>query len=140
MVSVASPGLAAAYKGRAIDVRTVSRELNVRYVIEGEIRPDAERDVVNTHLVDAGTGVQLWGDQNEIPKAATREERDVLVLRSARRLRNASVRRAKQGLESVGGDERCSSGRTRSITHRARASSTRSTSTMRRFDCSRTSR
>jgi class 3 adenylate cyclase/TolB-like protein len=89
MVSVASPGLAAAYKGRAIDVRTVSRELNVRYVIEGEIRPDAERDVVNTHLVDAGTGVQLWGDQNEIPKAATREERDVLVLRSARRLRNA---------------------------------------------------
>jgi len=89
MASVASPGLVAAYKGKAVDARAVGRELNVRYVIEGEVRSDADRDVVNTRLVDTETGVQRWGDQNEVPKAATREEREVLAMRSARRLRGA---------------------------------------------------
>jgi adenylate cyclase len=89
MASVASSGLAAAYKGKAVDARTVGRELNVRYLVQGEIRPESNLDVVSIRLVDAGTGILLWSDQNDIGKAVVTEERDVLVMRSARRLRNA---------------------------------------------------
>jgi adenylate cyclase len=86
---ISSPGLSAAYKGKLVDARSVGRELNVRFLVEGEIRAESERDVVNLRLVDAGSGTQVWSDQNEIRRAATSEERKILVLRSARRLRNA---------------------------------------------------
>ena len=51
------------YKGRAVDVRTVARELGVRYVVEGSIRRAANRVRVAAQLVDASTGAQLWAEK-----------------------------------------------------------------------------
>jgi TolB-like protein/DNA-binding winged helix-turn-helix (wHTH) protein len=52
-----------AYKGRAVDVRTIGRELGVRYVVEGSIRRADKRIRVTAQLVDAPTGTQLWAEK-----------------------------------------------------------------------------
>src|SRR5437016_155751 len=59
------------YKGRAIDVKQVGRELGVRYVLEGSIRKGGNRLRITAQLVDATTGNHLWaerydGDLNDI--------------------------------------------------------------------------
>jgi TolB-like protein len=51
------------YKGRAIDVKQISRELGVRYVLEGSVRNVAKRVRITAQLVDASTGAQLWADR-----------------------------------------------------------------------------
>ena len=51
-----------AYKGRAVDVREVSRALGVRYVLEGSLRKAGERVRVTAQLIDAGSGTHLWAD------------------------------------------------------------------------------
>ena len=51
------------YKGRAVDVRTVARELGVRYVLEGSIRKAAPRVRVTAQLIDALTGAHLWAEK-----------------------------------------------------------------------------
>lgn len=51
-----------AYKGRAVDVREVSRDLGVRYVLEGSLRKAGERVRVTAQLIDAGSGTHLWAD------------------------------------------------------------------------------
>jgi TolB-like protein/DNA-binding SARP family transcriptional activator/Flp pilus assembly protein TadD len=48
------------YKGRAVDVMQVGRELNVRYVVEGSLRRAGERVRINAQLIDAGSGHHLW--------------------------------------------------------------------------------
>ena len=50
------------YKGRAVNVQEVSRELGVRYVLEGSVRRVRERVRVTSQLVDATTGAHLWAD------------------------------------------------------------------------------
>ena len=49
-----------AYKGRAVDVKQVGRELNARYVLEGSLRLAGDRLRINAQLIDAGTGHHLW--------------------------------------------------------------------------------
>jgi len=49
-----------AYKNRTVDVRQVSRELGVRYVLEGSVRRAGSRLRISTQLVDGSTGVHLW--------------------------------------------------------------------------------
>jgi adenylate cyclase len=51
-----------AYKGRAIDVRNVARELGVRYVLEGSLRKAGDRVRVTSQLIDAASGARLWAD------------------------------------------------------------------------------
>ena len=51
------------YKGRAVDVRQVSRELGVRYVLEGSIRKAGSRIRIVGQLVDATTGHHVWADR-----------------------------------------------------------------------------
>ena len=53
------------YKGRAVDVKQVGRELGVRYVLEGSVRKSANRVRVTGQLVDASSGVHIWGDRFE---------------------------------------------------------------------------
>ncbi len=48
------------YKGRAVDVREIGRELGVRYVLEGSIRRSGNRLRVTAQLVDAATAGHLW--------------------------------------------------------------------------------
>jgi TolB-like protein len=51
------------YKGRTVDIKTVSQELGVRYVLEGSIRTSGDRMRVSAHLVDADTGTHLWAEK-----------------------------------------------------------------------------
>jgi adenylate cyclase len=51
------------YKGRAVDVRTVSRELSVRYVVEGSVRRAGNRVRVTVQLIDAVSGNHLWAEK-----------------------------------------------------------------------------
>jgi len=51
------------YKGRAVDVREVARELGVRYVLEGSIRVADGRLRVTGQLIDAATGKHIWADK-----------------------------------------------------------------------------
>ena len=51
------------YKGRAVDVRQVARELGVRYVLEGSVRKSGSRLRITGQLIDAATGAHLWADR-----------------------------------------------------------------------------
>jgi TolB-like protein len=54
-----------AYKHRAVDARQVSRELGVRYILEGSVRRAGDRLRITAQLVDATTGGHLWSDRYE---------------------------------------------------------------------------
>ena len=51
------------YKGQAVDVKQVGRELGVRYVLEGSVRKAAGRVRITAQLIDAVTGAHLWADR-----------------------------------------------------------------------------
>ena len=51
------------YKGRAVDVKQVGRELGVRYVLEGSVRKAANRVRITGQLVDTATGAHLWAER-----------------------------------------------------------------------------
>jgi adenylate cyclase len=51
------------YKGRAIDVKQVGRELGVRYVLEGSVRKSGGRVRITAQLIDAFSGTHLWADR-----------------------------------------------------------------------------
>ena len=51
------------YKGRAVDVRQVARELGVRYVLEGTVRKAGSRIRISAQLIDAASGVHIWADR-----------------------------------------------------------------------------
>jgi TolB-like protein/class 3 adenylate cyclase len=51
------------YKGQAVDVKQVGRELGVRYVLEGSVRKAGNRVRITAQLVEAETGVHLWADR-----------------------------------------------------------------------------
>jgi adenylate cyclase len=51
------------YKGRAVDIKLVGRELGVRYVLEGSVRKAGGRMRITGQLIDAVTGAHLWADK-----------------------------------------------------------------------------
>ena len=51
------------YKGRAVDVKRIGRELGVRYVLEGSVRKAANRVRITGQLVDTATGAHLWAER-----------------------------------------------------------------------------
>jgi TolB-like protein/class 3 adenylate cyclase len=51
------------YKGQAVDVKQVGRELGVRYVLEGSVRKAGGRVRITGQLIDAATGAHLWADR-----------------------------------------------------------------------------
>jgi adenylate cyclase len=51
------------YKGRAVNVKQVSADLGVRYVLEGSIRRSGDRVRINVQLIDANTGGHVWADR-----------------------------------------------------------------------------
>src|SRR5271169_4733934 len=51
------------YKGQAVDVKEVGRELGVRYVLEGSVRKAGKRVRITGQLIDAVTGTHLWADR-----------------------------------------------------------------------------
>jgi adenylate cyclase len=51
------------YKGKAVDVRQVARDLGVRYVLEGSVRVAGQRIRINSQLIDAETGKHIWAEK-----------------------------------------------------------------------------
>src|ERR1700736_2024549 len=51
------------YKGRAVDVKQVGRDLGVRYVLEGSLRKSGNRIRVTAQLVEAETGKHVWAER-----------------------------------------------------------------------------
>ena len=51
------------YKGRAVDMRQVGRELGVRYVLEGSVRKAGDRVRISGQLIEAATGSHLWAER-----------------------------------------------------------------------------
>ena len=90
------------YKGKAIDVRKIGRELNVRYVLEGSVQLRGKRLRVNVQLIDAESRKHLWAERFEKPIADLFDMQDEIVARLARTLGNqlivAEARRAERSL------------------------------------------
>jgi TolB-like protein len=57
------------YKGKAVDVRQVGKELGVRYMLEGSIQAEAGRVRVTAQLIDATSGGHLWAERYDRPEA-----------------------------------------------------------------------
>jgi len=88
-VPVVSHSLAVRYKGNVIDARAVGRELNVRYLVQGEVRRADERLTVNAQLIDTGNATQLWSDHLEFDQAQLTQDPPSLVALLTRRVRKA---------------------------------------------------
>ena len=88
------------YKGQPVDVKKVSRELGVRYVLEGSVRRVGDQVRVNLQLVDGQSGAHLWADRFDTDRANLAQAQDEITGRLARTLNlelvEASVRRSEQ--------------------------------------------
>ncbi len=51
------------YKGKAVDVKQVGRDLGVRYVLEGSVRKAGDKVRITGQLIDGATGTHLWADR-----------------------------------------------------------------------------
>jgi TolB-like protein/Tfp pilus assembly protein PilF len=74
------------FKGNAVDVKRLGRELNVRYVLEGSVQRGGNRLRVNVQLVDAETGNHLWAERFDKPVADLFDMQDEIVSRLANSL------------------------------------------------------
>ncbi|MET4745039.1 TolB-like protein/class 3 adenylate cyclase/Flp pilus assembly protein TadD [Bradyrhizobium japonicum] len=90
------------FKDKALDVRKLRRELNVRYVLEGSVQRSGNRLRVNVQLVDADTGNHLWAERFDKPVADLFDMQDEIVSRLANALDaeliTAEARRAECSL------------------------------------------
>jgi TolB-like protein len=84
---VASHGSVASQKGKQNDARTVGRELNVRYLAEGDLRQDGDKIVVDTRMIDAETARQVWSDRLSTTSAQLEANADAVVGVLANRIR-----------------------------------------------------
>jgi TolB-like protein len=69
------------FKGKPLDVKTIGRELNVRYVLEGSVQRGGNRFRVNVQLIDAETGNHLWAERFDKPLADLFDMQDEIVAR-----------------------------------------------------------
>ena len=74
------------YKGKAVDLKQIGRELNVRYVLEGSVQRSCERLRINVQLVDAETANHLWAERFDKPVADLFDMLDEIVARLANAL------------------------------------------------------
>jgi TolB-like protein/class 3 adenylate cyclase len=79
------------YKGKAVDLKQVGRELNVRYILEGSVQRGGNRMRVNVQLVDAENGNHLWADRFDKPVADLFDMQDEIVARLANALNTRLV-------------------------------------------------
>jgi TolB-like protein/Flp pilus assembly protein TadD len=81
---VISRNTAFAYKGKAIDARTIGRELGVRYIMEGSVQRGESSVRVNAQLVDAQSGAQVWAERFDKPRGDLFAMQDEITTRLAR--------------------------------------------------------
>jgi TolB-like protein/class 3 adenylate cyclase/Tfp pilus assembly protein PilF len=75
------------FKGKPWNVKTIGRELNVRYVLEGSVQRGGGRMRVNVQLIDAESGHHLWAERFDKPMADLFDMQDEIVARLANTLR-----------------------------------------------------
>ena len=87
------------YKSKPVDAKTIGRELNIRYVLEGSVQRSGNQMRVNVQLIDAETGNHLWAERFDKPLADLFDMQDEIVARLAGALKTelaaAEARRAE---------------------------------------------
>ena len=81
---VVSRTTAFSYRGKAMDVKQIGKELGVRYVLEGSAQKSGTRVRVDAQLIDAATGAHLWADQFDADKTDLLTLQDEIVTHLAR--------------------------------------------------------
>ena len=88
------------YKGRAVDVKQVGRELGVRYVLEGSVRKSGNRLRITGQLIDAVTSAHIWADHFDGPQENVFDLQDEITMSVvgaiAPKLQQAEIERAKR--------------------------------------------
>ena len=79
------------FKGKAVDVKKLGRELNVSYVLEGSVQRTGNRLRVNVQLIDAETAKHLWAERFDKPVADLFDMQDEIVSRLANTLNSQLV-------------------------------------------------
>jgi len=74
------------FKGKAVDIKKLARELSVRYVLEGSVQRSGNRLRVNAQLIDAETGNHLWAERFDKPVTDLFDMQDEIVSRLANTL------------------------------------------------------
>jgi DNA-binding SARP family transcriptional activator/TolB-like protein/Tfp pilus assembly protein PilF len=72
------------YGARRVDVSTIGNELGVRYVVEGRIRGEGPRTIINIQLVDTANRLEIWSDRFEREDVARSTAQDEIASRIAR--------------------------------------------------------
>ena len=93
------------YKGKAVELKRIGHELNIRYVLEGSVQRGGARMRVNVQLIEAETGAHLWAERFDKPVADLFEMQDEIVSRLANELRaelyGAEARRARRAASPI---------------------------------------
>ena len=96
------------YKGQAVDVREIGRELGVRYVLEGSVRRADIRVRIAAQLIDAATDVHLWADSCDGSLEDIFELQDKVAISVAGviepALQAAEIRRSSQSIDERSDD------------------------------------
>ena len=93
------------FKGKNIDSREISKDLGVRYVLEGSVQRDQNRVRVNAQLIDGATGAHLWADRFEESITDLFKLQDQVVARLANTLGSELVKaEAQRGAHSTNPD------------------------------------
>jgi len=82
------------YKGRAVDVKQVGRELGVRYVLEGSVRKAGRKLRVTSQMIDASTGAHVWAERYDRSSSDVFALQDEIALSAVGAIA-PSVRRAE---------------------------------------------
>ncbi|WP_247513943.1 winged helix-turn-helix domain-containing protein [Bradyrhizobium sp. 157] len=99
---VISRNTAFTFKRKAVDVREIGRELNVRYVLEGSVQRGGNRFRLNVQLTDTQTRTHVWAERFDKPAADLLDMQDEIVSRLANTLNfeliKVEARRAERSL------------------------------------------
>ena len=88
---VVSHSLAVTYKGKAVDARVVGHELNVRYLVEGEVRAVGDKVVVKARLIDTGKATEVWSGDFGLEQARIAQDRSALIAGLTSGVQNALI-------------------------------------------------
>jgi tetratricopeptide (TPR) repeat protein len=86
---VVSHSLVVTYKGKTVDARMVGRELNVRYLVEGDVRTADGQIVVKVRLIETSKATEVWSDDVRLEQARNAEDQSQLVTRLTVQVKNA---------------------------------------------------
>ena len=89
------------YKGKAVNLKQIGRELNVRYVLEGSVQRSGNRLRVNVQLVDAETASHLWAERFDKPIADLFDMQDEIISRLANTLNAQLIAAEARRAESM---------------------------------------